>query len=302
MLMAGKKVLFAGMGSSEFAAETILPAMAARGVESWLVDAGELLHFPRPFNGQLVLISQSGESAETRKLAEMAAGRFVAITNNPQSAIAKLACLNMPMMAGEEASISTKTYANTLAVLHLMGQEPNTLDAALDRLEQVSAAMHAPTQESVEKAAYVLAGAPALQFIGRGPTMASARESSLAFMEGARIICSALTGGNFRHGPLELADANHYCVMFIPQCPTCGLMNNLAAELTAKGSHVVVITDQSPGVAISASAVISIPAHGELLFSLAAASTHARLLEAVARRKGLVAGVFRYSGKITATE
>ena len=302
-LMAGKKVLFSGMGSSEFAVETILPAMAGRGVESWLLDAGELLHFPRPFNGLLVLISQSGESAETRKLAaEKAEGRFVAVTNNPESTIAKLACLNLPMMAGEEASISTKTYANTLAVLHLMAQEPELIETALDRLDRVAASMHATPQEAIEKAADMLAGAPAIQFIGRGPTMSSARESSLAFMEGARIVCSALTGGNFRHGPLELSDANHYCVIFIPQSPTSGLMNGLAAELTAKGSRVVVITDQAPDVAISADAVISIPTHGVSLFSLAAASAHARLLEAVARRRGLVAGVFRYSGKITATE
>jgi glucosamine--fructose-6-phosphate aminotransferase (isomerizing) len=297
-----KKVMFCGMGSSEFAVETILPALYGRGVEAGLVDAGEFLHYPRPFDGLKVLISQSGESAETRKLAEQAAGKFVAVTNNPSSAIAKLAQLNLPMMAGEEDSISTKTYSNTLGLLHLMVQKSGDTGQALDRLDQVAAAMHAVPQAAFEKAADVLAGAPALQFIARGPSMASAKESALAFMEGSRLIAAALTGGNFRHGPLELSDAKHYCVIFIPQSPNCHLQNRLAAELTDKGSHVVVITDQPLNEVPAVEAVISVPAHGEDLFPLVVASVHARLLDALARRRGLVAGVFRYSGKITTTE
>ena len=302
LLQARKRVLFSGMGSSEYAVETILPTLARRGLESWLVDAGELLHFPRPFDGLLVLISQSGESAETRQLAAQASGRFVAVTNHPESAIARLAALHLPMLAGDEAAISTKTYVNTLAVLHLMAREAGKVDPALDRLERVSEAMNAVPPESIEKAADVLAGAPALQFIARGPAMAAAKEACLSFVEGTRLMTSALTGGAFRHGPLELADANHYCVMFIPQSPTADLLNHLALELTAKGSHVVVITDQPAGAVPAVAAVLSVPAHGEDLFCLEVASVHARLLDAVARRRGLTAGDFRYSGKITLTE
>ncbi|OPZ10896.1 MAG: hypothetical protein BWZ10_02283 [candidate division BRC1 bacterium ADurb.BinA364] len=44
------------------------------------------------------------------------------------------------------------------------------------------------------------------------------------------------------------------------------------------------------------------PAVPELLFPLAAAITQERLLAALAQRRGLVAGAFRYGGKVTTVE
>src|SRR5512138_2175332 len=65
-----RRIVFTGMGTSEFVAESILPRLAEQGLDASSIDAGELLHYPRAISGLLVLISQSGESAETRKLAE----------------------------------------------------------------------------------------------------------------------------------------------------------------------------------------------------------------------------------------
>src|SRR5438105_2910771 len=80
-------VLFTGMGSSLYAAEAVLARLAAGGVEAAIREAGEWLHYGRdamPAGGLAVAVSQSGESVETRALAERLSGRVpvVAVTND----------------------------------------------------------------------------------------------------------------------------------------------------------------------------------------------------------------------------
>src|SRR5207253_3161412 len=101
----------------------ILPRLAAGGVDARVWEAGEWLHYgPRelPAGALVVAISQSGESIETRTLAERVAGRapLVAVTNDPESRLARAAAVVLPMRAGVEEMIATKTYSNTVGVLH----------------------------------------------------------------------------------------------------------------------------------------------------------------------------------------
>ena len=77
-----KRVLFVGMGTSEVAPQMVLDGLARQGIEAFIMNAGELLHYPRSFDGLIVLISQSGESVETAKLARQFSdsGNLISIT------------------------------------------------------------------------------------------------------------------------------------------------------------------------------------------------------------------------------
>jgi glucosamine--fructose-6-phosphate aminotransferase (isomerizing) len=121
-------------------------------------------------------------------------------------------------------------------------------------------------------------------------------------MEGTRGSGVAFTGGSFRHGPFELVDDTHRCVFFMPGGKTFDLLEKMAREVADKGSHVVVITDQRLTLSGRNCCVLNVPAQGEDLFCLTAATTQELLLEAVARRRGIVAGQFRYGQKITSWE
>lgn len=96
------RIVFTGMGTSEFALETVLQRLAGAGIDATTMDAGELLHYPRPLQGLLVAISQSGESIETRTVVERLPDRrsLVAIVNNTESTLARLSALVLPMHAG----------------------------------------------------------------------------------------------------------------------------------------------------------------------------------------------------------
>lgn len=300
-------VRFCGMGTSELAPEMVSTALAASGVAASTIDAGELVHYPRPSNELVVLLSQSGESAETRKLAEQleSRGNLIAITNNLQSALARSAELVLPLCAGHERAITSKTYVNTLSVLFLMAEclrGPEALERALDRLRQAAEALPECDRDGVACAASLLSDSPTIHFISRGPGVVAAKQAALGFIEGARVHATAFTGGAFRHGPFELVDRNHRCVFFIPGGATFELLKAMATEVAEKGSHVVVITDQDVVLPGSECCVLRTPDFGEDLFCLSAATTQELLLDAVACRRGMRAGEFRHGEKITSRE
>lgn len=297
-------IVFSGMGTSEVVAESILPKLASQGLDAIALDAGEMLHYPRYLSGMQVVISQSGESAETKKVAEKLAQTrgFFSVTNNPASSIATWAELDLPMLAGEETAISTKTYINSLGVLFLMAEPYRSLNKALDRLELVAGSMMRAPREAIEKAADLLADAEAIHCVGRGPAMAAVKQAALTFMEGCKVSVTPLTGGALRHGPLELADSKYRCLVFIPQGSPVELLQRVSMEIAEKGGRVVVMTDTDLEMPGDRSCVIRVPNHGEDLFSLSAATAQEWLLEAVARRRGVVPGNFRHGQKVTTFE
>jgi glutamine---fructose-6-phosphate transaminase (isomerizing) len=269
------------------------------------MDAGELLHYRQPTKELLVLTSQSGESAETRKLAEGCppSEGYVALTNHPHSTIATRAKISLPMLAGAESAISAKTYVNSLAVLYLMGHPMRELDRALDRLEGVAKSMPVTNQTEIEAAADFLADASALQFIGRGPCLATVKQAALTYMEGTKIPAAAFTGGGFRHGAVELLATPLRSILFVAsQSRTFDLMRQLAIDLAQHQSRVLILTDEVFPLPNHQARLLTVPRHGEDLFSLACATTQALLLESLARRRGYLAGVFIHGHKVTDTE
>ena len=127
LLSPGRPVVFTGMGSSLAAARPAAARVAAAGVWANAIEAGELLHYGLdglPEGSLVVLISQSGRSAETlavgQRLREAGGRPIIAIVNDLASPMAGLADLVLPMNAGYEATVSTKTYISTFVVAHAL--------------------------------------------------------------------------------------------------------------------------------------------------------------------------------------
>jgi glucosamine--fructose-6-phosphate aminotransferase (isomerizing) len=305
---------FAGMGSSLYASYAVLPAFWQAGRRAAPVEAGEILHFGLPGwrpDGLCVAVSQSGESAETRAVAERVGEShpIIAVTNDTESALARCARVVLPMRAGEESAISTKTYTNTLGVLHLLkaallGEDP---DAALERLEAAAEAMERALrpdlEAAIQEAARKIDEAKGVHFIGRGPALAAAFVGALTIGEGARVTAVGLPAASFRHGPMELAGEGHAALLFMPDGPTRPLLEKLRDDLARAGSRIAVLTDRLGAGNPSKGTEIALgPAPTEAHFPFLAAIGTERILAAVAERRGLTPGDFRYGGKITAEE
>jgi len=304
LLESHEKVAFIGMGTSGIAPLLVRDTLIEADRAVSMTDAGEYIHYcaDNPRDDTLhVLISQSGESAETRKAALLlseASCPTVAIVNDEGSTMARAASLVLPIKAGEEKSISNKTYLNTLAVLHLAA---GGTDGELDRL--AGALNTGLDEEQVIRAAEHLSPADSLHFIARGPALCSANQLALTFMEGACSHGKAFAGGAFRHGPYELLGENHRAVMISPAGRTHGLCMAMAAEMAEAGSHVVLATDGEdyPVHENIVPLKVTNPL-GEHSFPLAFARVQAWLLHHVARLRGFEAGVFNRVSKVTGVE
>jgi glucosamine--fructose-6-phosphate aminotransferase (isomerizing) len=191
--------------------------------------------------GQLLLtISQSGRSDDLAEFARMgrAAGALTAaIVNDVESPLAGACDITVPMAAGPELSVAaTKTFVAALAVLlRLIGAwtEDHELRAAIDRLPD---RLEAAGRLDWSSAATTLSTAQSLITVGRGPTLAIAREAALKLKETCNLHAEAFSGAEFQHGPVALVSPLYPILMFMPTDAAWTSMRDLAADLQRKNA------------------------------------------------------------------
>jgi glucosamine--fructose-6-phosphate aminotransferase (isomerizing) len=200
---------------------------------------------PLHLRGQLFLaISQSGLSDDLIEAtaAARAGGALTAATvNDATSPLAAAAEIVLPMAAGPEHSVAaTKTFVASLAALLRLTAEWAGDDAMRAACERLPLRLKAATQPDWSGALIPLAEAASLVAIGRGPTLAVAREAALKLKETCGIHAEAFSSAEFRHGPVALVSAAYPVIMFRPLDEAGEDFNDLAADLRRKGARVLV--------------------------------------------------------------
>jgi glucosamine--fructose-6-phosphate aminotransferase (isomerizing) len=307
-------VVFTGMGSSLFAAYPAQAFLTSRGTRALVWETAELLHHHMKILGPdtlLVAVSQSGETAEiTRLLERLPAGtRLVAVSNREASTLAKRATLLLPLMAGRQSSVSTKTYMCAAAVLMYLAcaiarKSERPLASALGRAIEAE-------EKILERRDLLIA--PLVEFfdhptyaalMARGADLASANQGALMLKEVARVAAEAISAAQFRHGPMEVIHPSHRYVVFarrIQHSQTGELLLKLAQDIHTHGGRVILLTDmpfaQLPNMQVVR--VESVPLGlGTLVDSL-----YVQLLaHDLAVRAGLEPGRFRICAEVTLAE
>ncbi|MCE5249674.1 SIS domain-containing protein [bacterium] len=308
-----RKIVFTGMGTSLYAPYLLVRELAGIVPDIEIHDAGELIHFGLDcFHGDelLVAVSQSGESAETKQAVGALKGRIstVSIVNNTASFMGMNSDFVLPLQAGDEASISTKTYTNTLAVLLLLAEsilskEPGKVIRGIRETADIMENTLEATSELAQSAVSFFGGFDSLHLIARGSDLVTARQWALTLKEGAGIFTEALSAGLFRHGPIEMAGNGHYAVCIASRVNQWELTVNLAKDLAQYGSRVLLITDEEkPDVECSNMLPVSIKCPDPRFFSMLCAPLSGLFIHETAKRRGREAGIFRHIQKITARE
>jgi len=314
IIRAARRVIVTGMGTSLHTPYLLRKELGGSVPCLEILDAGELLHFGLDtFRGDEVVmaVSQSGESAETRQVVEKLKGKapIISVLNNPDSSMAGNSDQVLLLLAGEEASISAKTYTNTLALFFLLsaavkGENTDETAAHLHELSRIMEENMEKVYEMAVRAADFFVPLPHLHFVARGSDLVSAAQGALILKEGASIFTEALSGGLFRHGPIELAGEGHSIMFIASQGNKPHLTLNLAVETAALGSRTAALADRktagdiiAPG---SLSLVLECPA--TQFFPILCAPFLEFFVHETAERKGREAGVFRHASKITAKE
>ncbi len=262
------RVILTGMGGSLHGAHLAHLALSrALPIPVLLWESGELTQqAPDVVTARtlLVAISQSGESGEVRRLteAETRPARVISITNGPDNALARWADIAIATQAGSERTASTKTYTAGLAaahlvVAHLTGKALGTAED-VRALSRTVADLVARMPAEAEAAARHLGHAAPLTVIGRGDSHASAAMAALLTEEAAKLPCEALTGGQFRHGPLELVRDGFRAVVYLGEGAARPLTEALVDRITTLGGRVVAI-GTNPGPATDTVLPIVLP-------------------------------------------
>ena len=256
-------VVFTGMGSSLFAAYPAQAYLASRGIRAVVWEAAELLHHHlgilRP-DTLLVAVSQSGETVEVTRLLERLPDKVAvaAVVNVERSTLARRGGLLLPMMAGRQANVSTKTYVCSVAVLMYLAFAitneshrylTQVLLKAIHAQERILERHHlvmAPTVEFFNRPPYVA-------LMSRGPDMASALQGAMMLKEVARMGAEPISAAQFRHGPIEIVNPDHRYVVFARQrqpdprarrsTSTGRLLLRLAKDIQSHGGKVLLLTD-----------------------------------------------------------
>lgn len=202
----------------------------------------------------VIIISQSGETADTLaalRMAKSRGARVLSIVNVVGSTIANESDDVLYTWAGPEIAVaSTKAYSTQLAVIYLivlyMAQELNVVPQRemqeylkdLHRLPDLAAACLAD-QETIQYFASRYFNAGDMYFIGRNVDYAASLEASLKLKEISYIHSEAYTGGELKHGPISLIEDGTLVIAICTYARLFDKMMSNVKEVKARGAVVL---------------------------------------------------------------
>jgi glucosamine--fructose-6-phosphate aminotransferase (isomerizing) len=140
-------------------------------------------------------------------------------------------------------------------------------------------------------AASVVADAASLTTIGRGPTLAIAREAALKLKETCELQAEPFSSAEFQHGPMALVEARYPMLMFMPTDESAPGVRDFAADLRRKGAALFSTGEELPALK---------PDHGDADALCLIQSFYAFII-AVAERRGTDVDQPRHLQKVTRT-
>jgi glucosamine--fructose-6-phosphate aminotransferase (isomerizing) len=307
-----KKVVVTGIGASLHAAFPLHYELAAHGFDSVIVESGELLHYQERLcsGAVVVVVSRSGESVEIVKLLSRVkeiSQHTIGVTNEPESTLAKGASVALTVGSLPDEMVAIQSYTGTVAALMLLaaavtGDLDKTHGEMTAFLPRVSSLIAANLDHIEDWDDFFKTESP-VYLLGRGPSYASALEGALLFSETAKEPAVGIASGSFRHGPVEIVDANFRAIVFAPHGKTRELNLGLAEDLMKFGAKVRIVGPVGPlGHTGPALPFIDVPEISEKLSPLLDIIPVQLAALRLAHRKNLVIGKFRYAPQVTRNE
>ncbi len=213
---------------------------------------------PLTKNGLAIVISQSGETADTLaslRYSKSQGQHILAVVNVPESTISREAELVFRTYAGPEIGVaSTKAFTCQLAALAcialLAGKLRGTLTSAQEK-EYVGALIEAPRhmteilkeEKNIQAVAYEISKARDVLFLGRGINYPLALEGALKLKEISYIHAEGYAAGELKHGPIALVDEHVPVIVIAPRDDLYEKTISNMEEVAARGGKIILITD-----------------------------------------------------------
>ena len=232
---------------------------------------------PMAEGGLTLVISQSGETADTLAALRFAGGQgqhTAAIVNVPESSIAREAGVVLGLHAGPEVGVaSTKAFTCQLVTLacaviataRARGAIGGAEEAALSRAIAEVPARAAEVlnhDEALQMLAHELVEARGVLYIGRGASYPIALEGALKLKEVSYLHAEGFAAGELKHGPIALIDEGVPVIVIAPSDDLFEKTASNMEEVIARGGRVIFLSDAKGIAALGqmARATIELPA------------------------------------------
>jgi glucosamine--fructose-6-phosphate aminotransferase (isomerizing) len=289
------EVLIVASGSSRhsgLAGEILLEDLCGLAVDveyasEYSCRGGEDLRHP-----SCLVLSQSGETSDTLAALREAKRRrqkTLAITNVPESTMAREADVSMPLAAGPERAIpATKSFTSQLAVLYILALYEG---ARLGRIQGGALARHIAElhaqnrrieenldgwRSQIQALAGKYSQASTFLFLGRGIHYAIAREGALKLKEASYVHAEGYPAGELKHGPNALVSDSVPLVVLATVDPALEASVvryektlQLLDEMKTQGARVIALANVGDhAVADLATDCVQVPPASEYLLPL----------------------------------
>jgi glucosamine--fructose-6-phosphate aminotransferase (isomerizing) len=301
-----KNVVLTGMGSSFHALHPLNLGLIEHGFASLMVETSELVHYQaRLVNSEnlLVVVSQSGESAETVRLLEVnqSSAPIIAVTNTANSPLSERVDATVLTQAGKEFSVSCKTYVAALMALSwleslLCGFDLRAAREELHKSISATASYLAGWKGHVQCLAESLKGIRDLFLVGRGPSLAATGTGALIVKESAHFPAESMSSAAFRHGPFEMLSEETFVLVFAGSSRTRNLNQRLVQDIREHQGRAELVEDNS------ILAPFTLPSAPSRLQPILEILPVQMITLALAAQTGREAGRFERASKVTTTE
>jgi glucosamine--fructose-6-phosphate aminotransferase (isomerizing) len=242
------------------------------------VDYGSEFRYRSPLmdpKSVLLMVSQSGETADTLAATEIARAKrakILSICNVIDSSIPRKSHGVLYTHAGPEISVaSTKAFSTQLTALYLLAVALGRLNGKLspgDAKKLLRDLMHLPSwiektleiENQVKDLARELMHSQDFLYLGRGINYPIALEGALKLKEISYIHAEGYPAGEMKHGPIALIDEKMPVVVLAPRDRYFQKTISNLKEVESRGGKVIVLSDD-PRTAneISAHRVLTVP-------------------------------------------
>lgn len=258
-----KAVVLTGMGSSFHALHPLNIHQIHHGIPPIVLETSELVHYGnRLFDPKtlVIAVSQSGQSAEVVRLLEVNRQRspVIAVTNTAASPLAEQADATILSQAGQEFSVSCKTYVTALMALRWLGDVICGCDLEQTREELALAGSAAREylvrwKDHVQHLAQMLKGTRHLFLVGRGASLAAVGTGALIIKESDHFHAEGMSSAAFRHGPLEMLSQETFVLVFAGADKTRELNQKLLDDIREERGRAELIGKAAsfPSLALS---------------------------------------------------
>ena len=275
-LAAVPRVTIVACGTAFYAglvAKYWLEGLAGLPVEIDVASEFRYRGAPMPAGGVTLVVSQSGETADT--LAALRYARehgqtIVSVVNSPESSIARESDLVLDTHAGPEIGVaSTKAFTTQLTVLacfaiaaaRARGTIDGAREAALSRAisevpSRASEVLH--HDDRLFDLAHNVMEARDVLYLGRGTGYPIALEGALKLKEISYIHAEGYAAGEMKHGPIALIDETVPVIVIAPSDDLFAKTASNTQEVVARGGKVIFLSDRRGIERLSTTALATI--------------------------------------------